>query len=503
VELAVFSSRAKGIPGKHRLPSRSGTNGKIPNSPLRFLMLAQTSIQTVASADTTAAAWQPDRPESLVQMAPAPDSLIAGRRLTGGLSRARLSALAGTARRHGLSAVGPLGVSGAHFLAALMLLHFLPSAEFGQFSFAIVLSALCMSLTNGLLGAPVSSLVHSDAATTQDELNTYFKFSIALAGVLSVVMFVAMLFSGAAVGASAVFGIYGGAMSLRLFARTYAYSASRVRAVVLSDITYSLLLATGLTALLALHRVGLSAVAIVMAGAAAAAIAPFGRSFLDELVKSISIGSVWAYRKIWKDMTRWSLSGVITTEITINAHAYLVTFISGPKAFALLAVGSLFMRPFSLISSALPDQERPAMARSIAAGDTGRAVRIAHEFLLVIGAIWLATLALSAIVLTWFPSLIIKKGYDKNEVIAVVVMWGLITAVRGIRAPDTVLLQAARAFRPLADASAKSGIAALFATLLLLLLAGPIASLGGILIGDIVMWVMIMIGVRNYNLHRG
>src|ERR1700722_4172993 len=93
VELAVFSSRAKGIPGKHRLPSRSGTNGKIPNSPLRFLMLAQTSIQTVASDDTTAAAWQPDRPESLVQMAPAPDSLIAGRRLTGGLSRARLSAL--------------------------------------------------------------------------------------------------------------------------------------------------------------------------------------------------------------------------------------------------------------------------------------------------------------------------------------------------------------------------------------------------------------------------
>jgi len=28
--------------------------------------------------------------------------------------------------------------------------------------------------------------------------------------------------------------------------------------------------------------------------------------------------------------------GVVFTELTINAHAYLVTFISGPGAFALL-----------------------------------------------------------------------------------------------------------------------------------------------------------------------
>jgi hypothetical protein len=398
--------------------------------------------------------------------------------------------------------MGPLGVSAAHFLAALMLLHFLPSTEFGQFSFAIVVSALCLSLTNGLLGAPVSSLVHSSSTTTQSELDTYFKVSVVLAGALAVAMFVAMIFSGATTAECAVFGAYGGVMSLRLFARTYAYSTGRVRNVVLSDISYSLFLIAGLAALLVTHRVDLANTAIVMALGAAVAVVPFGRPFFAALIQSIKVGSVRAYGKIWQDMTRWSLSGVVTTEITINAHAYLVTFISGSKAFALLAVGSLFMRPFSLISSALPDQERPAMARSIAAGDTNRAMRIAREFLIVIGAIWFATVALTAVILTWFPGLIIKKGYDKNDVIAVVVMWALITAVRGIRAPNVVLLQAARAFRPLADASAKSSVATLLATLVLLLLAGPIASLGGILIGDLVMWVAIMFGVRNYNLHR-
>jgi cyanate permease len=122
--------------------------------------------------------------------------------------------------------------------------------------------------------------------------------------------------------------------------------------------------------------------------------------------------------------------------------------------------------------------------------------------LFVIGAIWLATLGVTAAVLTWYPQLVTKKGYDRTDVIKVVVMWALITAVRGLRAPDMVLLQAARAFRPLADASAKSCVAAVLATLLLLLAAGPIASLGGILIGDLVMWIIIMIGVQDYKLQN-
>jgi O-antigen/teichoic acid export membrane protein len=435
-------------------------------------------------------------------MQAAPEAIIDPPHRSGGLPRARISTWASTARRHGLSAMGPLGVSAAHFVAALMLLHYLPTAEFGQFSFAIVVSALCMGLTNGLLGAPVSSLVHSSSAATRSEVNTYFKFSLALTAALSIAMFAAMMFSGVPFAASVIFGAYGGAMSLRLFARTYAYSCGRVGRVVTSDVSYSLILVVGLAALLVMHGVSLLATAVVMTFGATIALAPFGSSFLFAMLESVKTGSVFAYRRIWQDMTRWSLLGVITTEVTINAHAYLVTFICGSKAFALLAIGSLFMRPFSLIASALPDQERPAMARSIAAGDTARAVRIAREFLFVIGAMWLATVALTAAVLTWFPALVTKKGYDKTDIIEVVVMWALITAVRGLRAPDVVLLQAARAFRPLADASAKSCVATLVATLLLLLTAGPIASLGGILIGDIAMLIIIVIGVRSYKLQK-
>src|SRR6185503_10271494 len=45
--------------------------------------------------------------------------------------------------RYALSALGPVSVSAAHFIAALIFLHTLPRAAFGQFSFLIIVSAFC------------------------------------------------------------------------------------------------------------------------------------------------------------------------------------------------------------------------------------------------------------------------------------------------------------------------------------------------------------------------
>ncbi len=56
-------------------------------------------------------------------------------------------------------------------------------------------------------------------------------------------------------------------------------------------------------------------------------------------------GFASVYAPIWKNVTRWSLMGVVLSEMTANAYAYLVTFISGAHAFALLAIGSLMLRP--------------------------------------------------------------------------------------------------------------------------------------------------------------
>ncbi len=402
------------------------------------------------------------------------------------------------ARRYGLSAFGPLSVSGAHFLATLVLLHWLADSAFGQFSFALVVLGLCLGLTNGLLVAPVSAVAHAAPENQRAELNTYFKSSLVLSAALFPAVFAVMLGSGAPIVPAALFGLYGAAMSLRLFSRAHEYAFGKIRNVVFSDAVYSATVLAGIVGLSSLTRVTLLSAALVMALAAAFALLPFGPKAFVGYARALRAGSLIAYRRTWLDMTRWSMLGVVTTEITINAHAYLVTFIAGAGAFAPIAVGALFVRPFTLAISSLPDQERPRMARSIAQGDPKRAIKIANEYRLVLGGLWVATMALTFVVITWFPTLLIRHNYSRSAILEAVVFWSVISAVRGYRGPEAVLLQASRNFKPLANASVRSSWVSLLATLVFLLCFGPVASLGGILLGDLAMFFVVSGSVRRW-----
>jgi len=108
---------------------------------------------------------------------------------------------------------------------------------------------------------------------------------------------------------------------------------------------------------------------------------------------------------MWRDVTRWSLLGVVLTELTVNAHAYFVTFISGPKAFGLLALGALFMRPASLVLSALPDIDQPLMTRRLAQGDIKGAWRVVNEFRTAAAAVLAGTILLAVALVNYYPDL--------------------------------------------------------------------------------------------------
>jgi O-antigen/teichoic acid export membrane protein len=228
-----------------------------------------------------------------------------------------------------------------------------------------------------------------------------------------------------------------------------------------------------------------------------------GNGFLRRLLWPAKGRPLLAFGEVWQDLARWSVLGVLLTELTANAHVYLVTFVFGPASFALLAVGSLLMRPSVLVLSALPDLERPEMVRLIAAGDRRGVLRSVKEFRTAAGAVWFATFLTAGAVLMWFPHLVVKHGYDSSQVLVVLAFWGAITAVRVARTPESVLLQAAGEFRSLATVSGWSSASSLVLTLLLMLKFGPIASLGGVLIGDLVMTARIFALSRRWKIVNG
>ncbi len=412
----------------------------------------------------------------------------------------RLAPLVG---RYGMSALGPLSVSGSHFAASLLVLHLLSRAEFGLFSFLLVVVPFCLSLSGMLLGVSFGVSMARSVATREAETATHLKANLCLSALAGATIFAIMLTLGAKPDLAAILGLYAGTMSLRSFARSFSYTKSKVLRTMLSDLVYSMVLMGSLVTLAVLHRFTMFHAAEFLLLSAGLGLLSFGPSYLKAQFWPGRAGSLWAYAGTWRDLSRWAALGVLLTELTANVHAYLVTFISGPAAFAVLALGGLLMRPVSLVLAALPDMERPKMARHIAAGDIAGAFRSVKEFRTAAGAIWLATILMSGALLIWFPHLVLKKGYDETQAIMVVVLWAAIMAVRTLRTPESVCLQAAGQFRLLAGASGWSSVVSLVATLSLLLVWGPIASLGGILAGDLMFTGRIFALTRKWKLGHG
>ena len=65
--------------------------------------------------------------------------------------------------RYAFNTMGPISIAGAHFLASLLFLRFLPPAQFGLFSFVFVVVPFALSMGGALFGA---ALVNSANGTT-------------------------------------------------------------------------------------------------------------------------------------------------------------------------------------------------------------------------------------------------------------------------------------------------------------------------------------------------
>lgn len=413
-------------------------------------------------------------------------SRTGGWRISGGLP--------GTVLRYGASAAGPVAVSAAHFLASLIFLRSLPLREFGLFSFVMVLVSFAMSLNGSLITVPLTRHIVTGSGDTR---SVCFQMNWLVCSAFAALLFATLLFGRSPIETATLFALFASVFTFRWFARCTAYIDGRMDAAVQSDLTYSLLLAGGLGILALAHQVTLLYGSAMLLLAALTALLPFGLDFFRAQFAAMA-GSPRRYWPIFRDLSRWSLTGVVLTEVTANAHAYLVTFISGASSFALLALGMLLMRPASLMQSALPDLERPAMSRAIAAKDMTALAQIQRHFVCGLGVSWLINVLLCALLLAFFPLLVLKRGYALHDVMVVAIFSSLIMAVRAWRTPLAVLLQAAGQFRELANIGIISAGLSVFATLLLLLTMGPIASLGGVILGELAILIRVIQLTRDW-----
>lgn len=389
--------------------------------------------------------------------------------------------------RYGVAFSGPAATAGANFLLSLVLLRVMTTDIFGHFSFMLVLSQFALGIWSALFSAALP-VIMADRNATEGEARLATLFSANLLSMaIAVPLFVAIasaLDLPAAVGVT--FSLFAALLLLRQFARTHAYAGGRAVRVMLSDLCYCFIVLAGLPVLLWGGYAPGTTAAVVLALAALVALMLFGRSYLTRQFAPLPHHFLFRYREIWKQHSGWSMLGVLTTEATMNSHAYIVTFFSGPAAFAVLAASSLLTRPVSVVTGALGEYERAQMAVQIARRDSHGLARALWRFRLAMVAVWLGTAVLLAIVLFGVPRLVFPSKYPLQTLIIGSVIWMIVALVRVLRAPESAMMQGAGEFRPLAYASVYSAIFSVGGVALLLSFAEPVWSILGIMLGELV-----------------
>jgi len=388
--------------------------------------------------------------------------------------------------RYALATIGPVGAAGAQFILSLQLLHLLPPASFGSFSFLLITSQFSIGLWSALFCAPLPIVMAQEKEDTRGLVDSLFAVNL----LLSLLAFCAfsILATGLEVSAqaSALFSGYAALTLLRWFARAHAYTTGAAIRTIASDLMYSagLLIGIGLIAVSGAESPDLPYAALLVS--AAIGLVPFGRGYFVKQFVHIRLRAIPRYADVWRQHSSWSLVGVITTEATVNAHAYIVTLVSGPLAFAPIAASALIIRPVGVVMNALSEFERPQMARQIASRDLRSAQRSARMFLCVLALTWALTAAGGVLLVVYSPEVIFPSEYSHSYLIAGMALWLGVTFMRILRTPDSVLLQAAGMFRWLAHASIISSVVSIAAVTILLVLGGPLWSLGGVLLGEAV-----------------
>lgn len=397
---------------------------------------------------------------------------------------------------YGLATFATAAVSGSHLLVQLGVLHSLGSAEFGLVAFMLTLMQFGAGLCNAVVAGPFTVMLHQ-GSSGEGSVDSFFAINTLLAlANAALAIFVSLTVGSATWPVALLFGLTSALFTIRWFGRTQAYVTHRPIKAAMSDVIYSVVLLAGL-AIGWFSGFSLLFAAAIFAVAGIVGTAPFGTLFmLGHLIPDWR-SAFSAYRSIWRTQSRWAVLGLVTTEATSNAHSYMVTSIAGPAAFAPIAAAMLFLRPIGVCMVSLTQLERPAMARALANGDRRSALRYAARFMTVLLLMWLATLVAVAGILHFFPGLAFKPGLDANLVVVAFALWAAVCFVQCVQTPLNVFLQAEGRFRELANASIRSSVVTLAAVPLLLATIGPVYSTLGVLVGQIIMTLGIVMYVRR------
>lgn len=390
------------------------------------------------------------------------------------------------AKRH-VGICGAFAYSAANFFLAFMLQATVNIAEFGFFAFSLILVQFGTALSNALFGSPILVRLAERgvdrAAIVQSFALANFLF-IALGSLVLCCILLALGMPAALVG---LVSLHAAALWLRWFFRAVELASHKFVWAAAADVAY------GIVALLAgvlfflWFGVEVFWALLAMLIGTLASMAAIGKGTLGHFFAR-GMPSLAPFLGSFRQHGSWASVGVVTTEITSNLHAYVLTLWLGPAAFAPVATLALFLRPIPILMQAVTQFERPRLARHITDGATGALVAGVRTISkIMLGGVLLNTVLVASILL--FAGWMIGGGaYEAQTLWPLLVLLSLSQLVRGLRTGPSAALQAAGRFRPLAMITVNASLVTMAGSLIALVVGWQVVPmvLVGVLIGEVV-----------------
>ncbi|MFN6971392.1 MAG: hypothetical protein ACK4NN_11040 [Rheinheimera sp.] len=381
------------------------------------------------------------------------------------------------------------GLALSAFVIAYLLLRYAPAAHYGSFTFMLVLQAFGMALCNALIASPLLILMNTQQSSEQQAAvpKGFLLFGLAIATGIALLQGLYLWFALADIGLSVLLAVAGWLQLLRWYVRC-EWQNRNVRVLIFSDGWFSLLLVIGCAVLWYLDALTLFYVGGLLILASIVALWPFLAGFYHSLQQPADWSLV---SRGFQKQGKPALLGVFTVELTANFHSYLVVLGSGSAAFAPLAAAMLFFRPLAVVLGSLIQSERPMLVQARNAGKHSRVQQLTASIRNIAIVAFLGNVLVLLLVFMFWPILLWPEPASRTEFGLALILWSLVALFRALRASTTAWMQAADQFAPLARVTYLSAAWTIPAVVICWWLAGPIASLLGVLSGEVLLGILL------------
>ena len=396
--------------------------------------------------------------------------------------------------RYALSLGAQALVSGFHFSLNFYLVRNMSLYNYGVFAFAFVLALFAAAINNALISTPLT--VYTPVIKDPDERSQqeamFSTLNLLLFGLLVIAGLAYSWFSGIPSDTAIAVTLFVAVYSARQYSRSFGYSRLRPLVTATGDVFYVL---AGLSIIVILHitqpSIPVSYILLALAAGNLIAMLVERLRLHGSKKRWLTIANLRNYAAVW-EQSRWALIGALTTLFLAQAHSLIITWHTGPGAYAPLAAGFVLFGPVRVALLTWQNMVKPELAMALADNQQDAVLsQIKRTSIMMAAAVVVMAICL-AIAWPLIHKLLYAKQYADQPMHFIVAMWSLTTLFAAIYNAPSAALQAMKDFRVLAMASVFGAVLSGVLVTVLLFTSGPISTLYAILAAELFMAVYLM-----------